>query len=246
MLKLGKIFGIPISVHASWLVIFGLLSYGIGADYILQIYPDTSDKIAYLYSSITSLILFFCLLIHEIAHSLAARSFGINTKSIMLFLFGGTAEFENDPQKWTHELCIALAGPTASCLCAGLCAVGWLTFEYKSIYETLALYLVLSNLLIAAINLLPGFPLDGGRAARAILWGISANKLSATRITTIAGSSLGWITAAVGIIAIAIYGDIGGVWWCLIGWFVSNAASESWEHEKQSNESLKTSSTVQS
>ena len=232
MLKLGRVLDIPVEVHASWLIIFGLLSYGIGSDYIRQIHPETKLSVALGYGAAAAICLFICLLIHEFAHCVVARAYGIETLSITLFLFGGVAQFNREPDKWTHELRIALAGPAVNCICAAVFVIGWFLASQGTILETLAFYLAVSNLLLAAVNLLPGYPLDGGRAMRAILWGLLDSRLSATRVATTAGSVLGWIAGAMGIIAIVAYGDLSGAWWCLLGWFVASSASCSWEQEQ--------------
>ena len=232
MLKLGRVLDIRLEVHASWLIVFGLLTYGIGRDYIAEFHPATNIFASLGYGAIAATLLFACLLIHEFAHSLVARKCGIETESITLFIFGGFARFTRDPEKWTHELGIALAGPIASCVCAAIFAAIWLISPQGSIYATVAFYLTVSNLILATVNMLPGMPLDGGRAARAVLWGILDSRFSATRIATIAGNVLGLTAGAAGLIALIGYGNFGGAWWCLIGWFVSNAASQTWEDEQ--------------
>lgn len=178
----------------------------------------------------TSLLFFACIVAHEMGHSLVAMRFGITVQSITLFAFGGLARISRDPDKPGHEACIALAGPAVSMALGG--AFLGMFFLIQSSSEQaagLALYLGQINLAVAVFNLIPGFPLDGGRVFRAIAWAISRNFRSATHIASWMGKAVGYLFIGGGLFLGFWERDIlNGVWIAFIGWFLKNAAAQSY------------------
>lgn len=234
-IRIGRAFDIPIEIHASWIIVFALLTYGIGVGFVGQVHEHLSLLESLGIGALTTLVFFGCLLAHEFSHALCAMRCGIGVSGITLFLFGGVAQLTREPRKWTQELAVALVGPAASLACAIVFAVACSYFESGSILGTVSFYLAISNALMAVINLLPGFPLDGGRALRAILWHVLSNRMLATRVATLLGQVIGWSAAAFGAWTFMSKGDGNGVWLFLIGWFVSDAAARSWEQEVVQN-----------
>jgi len=229
--RLGRVFGIPVEIHATWIIIFALLTYSIGLGFIARVQNDLTTEQAVGYGAIAALALFICLMAHELAHALVARKCGIRTGVITLFLFGGQAQLSREPDEWSHELAIAIAGPASSILLALVFVIPYTLLPRESIWCTVAFYLAFANALLGAVNLLPGYPLDGGRVLRAILWGISRRRMLATRVATIAGELIGLATVGYGLLQL-IHKDTGGIWLVMIGWYVSDCAYRSWEQER--------------
>jgi len=226
---LGRLWGIPIEVHGSWFIILALLIYGIGISYLSRVFPGLDMISALLMGAATAVVFFSSLLLHEMAHAVAARHSGIVVPGITLFLFGGVLHIKSEPDNWHQELGIALAGPAASALLAAVFYLAAWTVGIDSVVGAAAFYLCAANLILAAVNLLPGFPLDGGRAVRALIWAVT-NRRIATRAATIAGEIVGAGLAATGVVLAAL-GDLNGLWLVLVGWFVADAAAQSWRQE---------------
>jgi len=182
---------------------------------------------------ITSLLFFASVVAHELAHSLVGRANGIPIKSITLFIFGGVAQMTREATKASAELKMAAAGPACSLTIGGLCALLW--FFTQGMIEPIAAmfqWLAYVNVLLAAFNLIPGFPLDGGRVFRSLLWRITGNHRRSTRIATQVGRGIGYLFILGGILIIFLspfgLGWFSGLWLAFIGWFLENAASASY------------------
>ena len=225
-LRIGRILGIPIYVHASWMIIFVLITMSLAVQFT-QEHPQWTSVQHWSVGVATSLLFFASVLFHELSHSMVARFYKIRVVSITLFVFGGVARIGREPANAMQEFNIAIAGPIASLFLA----VGFysltLFFPYAEMTGALAVWLWQTNAALALFNLLPGFPLDGGRIFRAIVWGATKDF---SRATKIAGTS-GKIVAYGMILFGAGYAMRGqwtsGLWLAFIGWVLLNAAQES-------------------
>ena len=177
---------------------------------------------------ISALLLFVSVLLHELAHSLVARARGLPVQGITLFLFGGVSSIAEEPEKPTVELSMAIVGPLTSLI---LAIIFWVLFQVVGNQATpiaaILYYLALINTLLAIFNLLPGFPLDGGRVLRSILWGTTGDLLKATNIAAMVGRLFGWGLIAFGLFQLISGSLLGGLWIAFVGWFLSNAANTS-------------------
>src|ERR1700694_4248441 len=225
-LKIGTILGIPIYVDASWLFVFALITYTIGQQFA-QLHPQWTGAQHWTLGILTSLLFFSSVIFHELAHSVVAQHYKIRVISITLFLFGGLARIERDPSKAIQEFNIAIAGPLAS----GFLAVGFfgitLLFPYSQMTGALATWLWQTNAALAVFNLLPGFPLDGGRIFRAIVWRVTKNVEKAPRVAAASAKLIPYAMILLGAWG-AFHGFVqDGLWTAFIGWFILNAAQES-------------------
>ena len=226
-LRIGRILGIPIYVHASWMIIFVLITMSLAMQFT-QEHPQWSATQHWAVGIATSLLFFASVLFHELSHSMVARLYKIRVISITLFVFGGVARIGREPAKAMQEFNIAIAGPIASLLLAGAFYGLARFFPYSDMTGALAIWLFQINWRLAAFNLLPGFPLDGGRVFRAAVWGITKDFSRATKIAGMSGKAV-----AYGMIVFGAYLGISkgqwtsGLWLAFIGWFLLNAAQES-------------------
>ncbi len=225
-LKIATIAGIPIYVHPTWLVIFGLITWSLVEQYTVE-RPGWSPEQHWGMGIATSFFFFSSVLFHEMAHSLVAQRYKIRVVSITLFIFGGVARIEREPSKAIQEFNIAVAGPIASFVLAGAFYVAVLFRPEQTMTGSVALTVAETNLALGLFNLLPGFPLDGGRIFRAIVWGITRNFSKATRIAGTSGKIVAYATILFGV-WIAFHTSFrSGIWIAFIGWFILNAAQES-------------------
>ena len=226
-LRIGRILGIPIYVHASWVIIFVLITMSLAMQFT-QEHPQWTSEQHWGIGIATSLLFFASVLFHELAHSMVARIYKIRVISITLFVFGGVARIGREPAKAIQEFNIAIAGPLASLLLALAFYSLTLFFPYSQMTGALAVWLWQTNAALALFNLLPGFPLDGGRIFRAAVWGITKDFSRATKVAGMSGK-----VVAYGMIVFGAYMGISkgqwtsGLWLAFIGWFLLNAAQES-------------------
>ncbi len=228
---LGTVFGVPIRIDYSWIVIAALLTLSLSAVFG-QNYPYLGPASRILLGASGALLLFASVLAHELSHAVVALRNDVGIRGITLFIFGGAAEMADEPSTARAELKIAIAGPAMSLFLAlvfgGLHYAGLGVLPLPLVY--LADRLQWMNLLLVAFNLVPGFPLDGGRVLRALLWGIWGNLAPATRAASQVGSLFGALLVALGLLSALVYGNvIGGVWFVLIGLFLRNAAGISYQ-----------------
>jgi len=231
-IRLFSLFGFEVKLDLSWLLLALLISWSLGAGLFPQEYPGLSN-VVYAWMGIAVAIgVFFSIVFHEFSHSIVARHFGMRIRGITLFIFGGVAEMEQEPPSPKSEFLMAIAGPISSFMLAYLfwaIAVhasnsGW-PVPIGGVAETMALI----NLVVAVFNLVPAFPLDGGRVLRAALWQRKGDLKSATYISSRIGSGFGVALMLVGVVAVIGGNVIGGMWWFLIGMFVRGAASSSYQ-----------------
>jgi len=222
--RVGKIFGIDINIDSSWLVIFILFSWVLSATYFPQKFHDWPRGLYWFIGVITSLLIFASVLVHELAHSLVALKQGEKVRGITLFLLGGVAQITEEPKKPLREFTMALVGPMASLLIAFLFLI--LSFILRGISEPLwasASYLAMINTVLAVFNLFPGFPMDGGRVLRSIIWKVTGNLKKATKIASKIGQGFAFFLIFVGILQI-LRANFLGLWLIFIGWFLHSAA----------------------
>lgn len=230
-LHLGKILGIPIGIDYSWFLIFFLLSWVLATTYYPGEYKNWNQIEYWIAGTLTSIFLFGSVLLHELGHSVIAIKYKIKVKEINLFIFGGISEIAGEPPKASSEFWIAIAGPVVSFLLAG---IFFLLQIYLHIFLLTALfeYLALINFILALFNLIPGFPLDGGRVLRAIVWGITKNFKKATNVAVTAGRIFGFLFILFGVYQIFGGNILDGLWISFIGWFLDNAAVSQLQEQK--------------
>ena len=243
-LRLGHIAGIEIGIHYTWLLAFALIAWSLAMGFFRQTSPGYSLGTYWIAGIVAALLLFFSVLLHELAHSLVAQARGIPVRSITLFIFGGVSNLEEEAEKPSIEFVMAIIGPVTSLVLALVFWVIYKTiqpgglanfFEFsglssqqENIVAATLYYLSFINALLAAFNILPGFPLDGGRVLRSILWGTMGDMVRATNIAAMVGRLFGWGFIAWGLFQVLFAGDwLGGLWIAFIGWFLSNAADAS-------------------
>lgn len=253
---IGRLFGIPIRIDPSWVLIFLLLVYQL-ATFIFPVALGVRfrrgiafDVIAL--AVIASLLLFASVVAHELAHALMARVRGVSVLGITLFIFGGVAQIGDEPDSPATEFLIAIVGPLISFVIAILAAGIWIWLQalegLGTFYRTplqsawvyiavVAFYLAQANLLLALFNLLPGFPLDGGRVLRALIWAILKDQKRATYLAMLSGRGMAILMVAVGAF-ILFRGEYGGGWLLLMAWFLWRAAGEAY-HSLLARELLK-------
>lgn len=226
-IPIGKVFGIALRLHYSWFIVFALVTWLLAANY----FPSMNLAARLTAGLLTSLLLFSSLMLHELMHSVVAQATGIPVKSITLFIFGGVAQITKEPQKPRDELLIALAGPLTSLVVGGIFLLIWLVVrDTVDVVSAVAFWLGATNVILAVFNLIPGFPLDGGRVLRSILWWQKRDMSKATRIASNAGRVVGYIFIFGGISQIFLGVWVNGLWLALIGWFMENAAESSYRH----------------
>jgi len=225
--RIAKILGIPIYLDATWLVIFGLITYTLGVNFRQQ-HPQWGGAQPWVLGVLTSILFFGSVIFHELAHSVVALHYKIPVHSITLFLFGGIARIGREPEKPIQEFNIAVAGPLASFLLAGAFGAMMLFFPSGQMVGALATYLAGTNLLLAVFNLAPGFPLDGGRIFRAIIWGVIKDFSRATLIAGASGRVVAYAMMGIGGYMAFYKNDVyNGLWLGVIGLYLLNAAQQS-------------------
>lgn len=227
-IPIGKLFGIALRLNYSWFIVFGLVTWSLAFDYFPSMYPTWDLATRLIAGLLTSLLLFGSLMAHELMHSVVAQAAGIPVRSITLFVFGGVSEITKEPQNPKDELRIALAGPLTSLVIGGIFWLIWFVARDTSVVGAVAFWLGWTNVVLAVFNLIPGFPLDGGRVLRAILWWQRRDLRNATRIASSVGRGVGYVFIFSGIWLIFQGNWFNGLWLALIGWFMENAAAGSY------------------
>ena len=232
-IKLGKISGIEIGLHYSWFVIAALIVFSLG-EHFHQVSADWSMWKVWIAAVITAILFFVTLLLHELAHSLVAQKRGLKVKAITLFALGGVSQTEDDASDAKTEFWVAIAGPITSLVigfsCLGIAmGFGWQRPAEPHIPLTaVAVWLGYINIGLALFNMIPGFPLDGGRVLRAIIWGISKSADRSTRIASRVGQIVALLFILDGIWQFFHGGGFGGLWIAFVGWFLMDAAKASY------------------
>jgi len=230
-IPLGRFFGISIRLHWSWFFVFFLVTWSLAVYYFPDTYKDWS-RATYIVTGLATSILFFSsVLAHELAHSLVAKAEGIPIHSITLFVFGGVSRMSKEPERPGTEFRVAWAGPATSLVIGGIFwAIHFATLDVNEPVMALCGWLGWINIFLAAFNLIPGFPLDGGRVLRSIMWWRSGNVLSATRTASTIGRGVGYLFIFGGIALIFLGEWANGLWIAFIGWFLENAAAGSYRN----------------
>ena len=227
--RFAKILGISVGVNYTWFIVFALVTLTLATGYFPARYPGWGAA-GYLAAGVlTSLLFFASVVFHELAHSVVAMAWGIPVKSITLFIFGGVANIEREPDRPLAEFLIAVAGPASSLLLAlGFGAV-WLAGDVAglSLVAGLGFYLATINLSLAVFNMIPGFPLDGGRVFRSLVWAWTGNMNRATRWAATTGRVIAVLMIVGGGVLFLTGNWSSGLWLAFIGWFLDNAASQS-------------------
>ncbi len=224
--NVGKVFGIQLRLHYSWFIIFALLTF-------LLVSPFWDSPLAWAIGIAACLLFFGSVVAHELAHSLVGRANGIPVKSITLFLFGGVAQMTKEAKRPNAELKMAAAGPLCSLAIGGVFSlVSFLNPDMSMPVARMVQWLALMNFALAAFNLIPGFPLDGGRLFRSAVWRFTGDYSRSTRIATQVGVGVGYAFIGGGIAIVFLHpynlSWFSGVWMVFIGWFLRNAASASY------------------
>jgi Zn-dependent protease/predicted transcriptional regulator len=249
--RIGRVFGIDIAFDYSWLFIVFLLTWSLASTFA-HLHPDWTMLASLGVALLAALLFFLSVVLHELAHSLVARAFGVPVRNITLFLFGGVSNIEREPPSPKAEFLTAIVGPLTSIaigiilLLVASAAVA-VPFDATTSgpvlsrlgpAETLLLWLGPINLIVGVFNLIPGFPLDGGRVLRSILWATTHNLHDATRWASAVGQAIGWLFVFLGVaIAFGAYvpffgrGLVSGLWLAFIGWFLSSAAAQTWRRQ---------------
>lgn len=231
--RLGRPFGIPLEIDASWLLVFALVTTTLSLSYFPAELPNEAPSLYVLLGVLTALAFFASLVLHEFAHSLVARAGGLRISRVTLFLFGGISQMEEEPRSPGHEFLLAIAGPGTSVIIGvlalvltgrlsawGVSAVVWVPLQY----------LGLINITLAVFNLLPGFPLDGGRVLRALLWALTKDIVKATRWASRSGQTIGLLLIAVAVVGV-LRGTFDLVWFAVMGWFLSNMSAAAYQQQ---------------
>ncbi len=231
--KLTKIFNIPVEVNYSWFIILSLIVFTLAMNFFPATDPELNPFTHWIMAIIAALLLFASLLAHELSHSLVAQRNNLPIKGITLFVFGGVAHMEKEPQSPIVEFKMAIAGPLMSFTLA-LIFFGLNQFFYYFYFPnalvSITLYLFLVNLIIGIFNLIPGFPLDGGRIFRAALWAYFKDLRKATAIASWCGRAFAFFLIAMGILNIFNRNIIAGLWFIFVGFFLSEAAEGSYRN----------------
>lgn len=250
-LPLGSISGIQIRADWSLLIIFALISLGLATGIFPDWHPDWPAGLVWTTAIAAALLFFASVLLHELAHALVGRSRGVQIRRITLFMFGGLAEMQDEPPSWRAELAMAIVGPLTSLSFGVLCS--WLVPQVagRLIIDpdnprrmlsglgpvpTLLLWLGPVNIILGVFNLVPGFPLDGGRVLRAVMWGLSGDLRRATLWASQLGQGFAWLLMSAGFamvlglhIPVLGAGVVDGLWLAFVGWFLNNAALTSYQ-----------------
>jgi Zn-dependent protease len=224
-IRLGRIFGITIGLDYSWFLVFALMTWLLAASYFPAQFKNWMPATYWITGAATTLMLFVSVLLHELGHSVVALAYKVPVRRITLFIFGGVAEIGGEPPSALAEFLIAIAGPIVSLILAFIFML--LEHPFAAIGPLLGLtsYLAYINFALVLFNLIPGFPLDGGRVFRAIVWGITRNMRYATLIAANVGRIFGFLFIMFGVWRM-LRGDFGGgLWIAFIGWFLESAAS---------------------
>lgn len=225
--KLGRIFGVSVGLHWSWFLIFLIVTWSLALGIFERQMPGLSSTVYWSLGTVTSILLFASVLAHEFGHALVSIRNHIPVQRITLFIFGGVAQIAQEPKSAGVEFRIAIAGPLVSLLLAALFeAVSLISGDIPWIHSP-AEWLAQVNITLVLFNMLPGFPLDGGRVLRAIVWSVTQNFNKATRIATYSGQAVAFGFAGFGVFSITGGNLANGLWLMFIGWFLFDAAAAS-------------------
>jgi Zn-dependent protease/CBS domain-containing protein len=230
-IRIGTIAGIPLRVHHTWLFAFLLIAWSLASGYFPAISQGWGLATYWILGIIAALGLFASVVIHELSHSLVAMARGYRVRHITLFIFGGVSSVEGEAKRPWDEFIMSVVGPLASFALAVAFWGAWHLFPNlsKPLGATL-LYLAAINGMVAVFNMLPGFPLDGGRVLRSIIWGLTKNLRRATDLSSFAGQGLGFVFVFLGLSQFLNGNVLNGLWIVFVGWFLNSNAESSRQH----------------
>ena len=228
-IRIFKLWGIPVEVNMSWLLVLTFMTWTFSTRYYPSIYPGTFDVLElWILGFTTAILLFLSILMHEFSHSIVAVRNGVPIKKITLFMFGGVAQMEQDVDTPQIELKTAAAGPAMTVLLAIAFYLISLLFRESAVAFALLRSLMRINIIVLVFNMVPGFPLDGGRILRAAIWYKTGNITRATRIASRVGRGFAVVLIIIGIVNFFAGNSIGGLWMVFIGFFLYQAAQTSY------------------
>jgi Zn-dependent protease/predicted transcriptional regulator len=225
--RVGRVAGIEIRVHYTWLFAFFLIAWSLAVGYFPSTNRGLGPTTDWVLGVAAALLLFASVLVHELGHSLVATARGLRVENITLFIFGGVSSIASEASTARDEFLVAVVGPLISLL---LAAVFWVIAQIMpaaSAVNALAGYLAFANLLLGLFNIVPGFPLDGGRVLRSILWAITGDLTRSTRIASYVGQTFAFVLIAWGVVQVLAGDFFGGLWIAFIGWFLNSGAESS-------------------
>jgi Zn-dependent protease len=223
-ISLGRVLGIPIELDYSWFLIFALVAWTLASGYFPSEFKNWPTAEYWLVGIAAAIVFFLSVVLHELGHSIVARHYGIPVSSIRLFVFGGVSQIETEPPSARAEFLMAVVGPLVSFALAAIFAGLGVAFTSLAPLQALAKYLAYINGALGLFNLIPGFPLDGGRVLRAIVWGITNNLRRATVIAGNLGRLIGFLFILFGVYQVFTGNFVNGLWIGFIGWFLESAA----------------------
>ncbi len=227
-INLGRVFGIRIGLHYSWFIIAFLIVFSLSAQFHTS-NPEWGDGVILALAGATAVLFFVSLLLHELAHSVVAKSRGLPVREITLFALGGVSQIEKEPTSAKMEFWMAFVGPlTSACIGLFCLALSRLSATPSSPMKAMVSWLGYINLALAGFNMIPGYPLDGGRILRALIWWKTGDVERSTRMASRVGQAVGIIFIGIGILQFFGGAGIGGLWIAFIGWFLLQAAGESY------------------
>ena len=225
-LVIGRIRGVAIQVHWSWLLIFALVAWSLATSLYPEYQPQFSENQLWAAGVVSSVLFFGSVLFHELSHTFVAQYYGMEVPSITLFVFGGVSQMAGEMRSPRQEFFIAIVGPLSSWVLAIVFGVLWVVTQSQGVSVIFG-YLGVVNFALGFFNLLPGFPLDGGRVFRSIVWGRVHDLTKATRIASTVGQVIAWLMIGGGVLWLFLLG-IGGLWYVLIGLFLKNASEQAY------------------
>lgn len=231
-ISLFKLLGFEVGIDWSWIIIAILILWSLSTGFFPMYYKNLSAEMYWMMGLVGAAGLFLSIIFHEFSHSMMARRYGMPMKGITLFIFGGVAQMEDEPPSPKAEFMVAIVGPLSS-LAIGLIFYGIYIFGKSAglpePVNGVVGYLAFINGILAGFNIIPAFPLDGGRVLRSILWGLKKNLKWATRVSSWIGTGFGIILIVLGIVNVLRGNFVGGMWWLLIGMFLHGAAKSAYQ-----------------
>lgn len=231
--KLGRIAGISVGLHYSWFIIALLITLSL-AEHFRAVTPRWSSTVVWSAAIVTGVLFFVALLLHELAHSLLAKARGLRVRAITLFALGGVSQIDSEASDAKSEFWIAIVGPLTSLAIGLVCLwiarlTGWLPGTEPSVPAiAVLLWLGYINMMLAAFNMIPGYPLDGGRVLRALIWWITRNADRSTQLASQVGQAVAFIFIFSGLYRFFLGANFGGLWLAFIGWFLLDASRSSY------------------
>jgi Zn-dependent protease/CBS domain-containing protein len=224
-IRVGTLFGIPFFVNPSWFLVLGLVALTYGND-LARAFPGLLPGVPLVLGLVTGLLVFASVIAHELGHSWVAIKQGIEVKSIALFLFGGVASLEKEPETPGNAFWVSIAGPVVSFLLFGLLTIFNGFVALPAPLTAIISVLALVNLSLGLFNLIPGLPLDGGNILKALVWKITGNPYKGVKFASWGGQAFGYLAIASGVVPLLLFGSFDSFWNILIGWFLVQNASQ--------------------